>query len=63
MNEREAVTALKRLRKNRRQRFDLALADLCCAIAKMERETGGNFKFHMTWEPPVTKPRPEKDKP
>lgn len=57
------MTALERVRKNRRQRFDLALADLCAALSKLERETGGQFRFTLTWEPSVTKPRPEKDKP
>ena len=53
----------KRRLKKRRVRFDDALRDICTAVDKMSRETGGSFKFVITWEPPVIKPRPEKDKP
>jgi len=52
-----------RKQKKRAVRFDLAVADLCASIRKIERETGGQFKFTLSWEPPVTKPSPEKDKP
>lgn len=53
----------KRSRKTRRTRFEQALCDLLAAVSRLERQTGGQFKFHLSWEPPVNKPAPEKDRP
>jgi hypothetical protein len=50
-------------RQRRKDRLDDALAAMCRAMDKLKRDTGGDFRFTLTWQPVEPKPRPEKDKP
>jgi hypothetical protein len=50
-------------KRRRPDRLDAAMAAMCRALDQMERDTGGDFHFTLTWQPVKPKPRPEKDKP